>query len=96
MLWNDKSQVGRGASRRDADEYNAAFDDLGLELRLDPAEYERLCDIDGEDNRIRAYLQTHHAHLLKVYELDFLCGLIVSARRRQVPMDAALPSGAVS
>ena len=85
MFWNQKSESGRrrGRSNRDVDAYNAAFYDLGLEWQLDADEYERLCTIEGEENRIRAYLQTHHAHLLKVYELDFLCGLIADARRRQ-------------
>lgn len=74
---------------RDVDAYNAAFEDLGLEWRLDAAEYERLSTIEGEENRIRAYLQAHHAHLLKVYDLDFLCGLIADARRRQNVAEAA-------
>jgi hypothetical protein len=83
MFWNRKSESGRrGRGNRDVDAYNAAFEDLGLEWHLDADEYERLCTIEGEENRIRAYLQTHHAHLLKVYELDFLCGLIADARRR--------------
>jgi uncharacterized SAM-dependent methyltransferase len=67
----------------EVDAYNAAFEDLGLEWRLDHADYEHLCAIEGEENRIRAYLQTHHAHLLKVYDLDFLCGLIAEARKRR-------------
>jgi hypothetical protein len=67
----------------EVDAYNAAFDDLGLEWRLDHADYEYLCTIEGEENRIRAYLETHHAHLLKVYDLDFLCGLIAEARWRR-------------
>ena len=95
MFWNDTTQVGRrGPSYHEADAYNAAFDDLGLELRVDPVAYGRLCDIDGEENRLRAYLQTHHAHLLKVYELDFLCGLITRARRHR-PVDAVFQPAAL-
>ena len=69
----------------EVDTFNAAFDDLGLEWRLNDADYEHLGAIEGEENRIRAYLETHHAHLLKVYDLDFLCGLIAEARKRRGP-----------
>ena len=83
MFRNRKSQPARTRrSNRDVDAYNAAFEDLGLEWHLDADDYERLCTIEGEENRIRAYLQEHRAHLLKVYDLDFLCGLIADARRR--------------
>ena len=96
MFWNHKSRSSsrRERSHRDVDAYNAAFEDLGLEWRLDADEYERLCDIEGEENRIRAYLQAHHAHLLKVYDLDFLCGLIADARRRQNIAETAFHSRA--
>ena len=84
MFRNVKTQsIRRQRTHWDVDAYNAAFEDLGFEWRLDAEEYERLSGIEGEENRIRAYLQAHHAHLLKVYDLDFLCGLIVDARRRQ-------------
>ena len=78
---SDPSEVHQ--THAEVDTYNAAFDDLGLEWRLDHAEYEHLCAIEGDENRIRAYLETHHAHLLKAYDLDFLCGLIAEARRRR-------------
>jgi hypothetical protein len=95
MFWGHKSKSGRGArSNRDVDAYNAAFEDLGFEWHLDADEYDRLCTIEGEENRIRAYLQAHHAHLLKVYELDFLCGLIADARRRQISAEPAHLSNA--
>ena len=84
MLGKDKSDSGEvHQTHLEVDTYNAAFDDLGLDWRLDHADYEDLCAIEGEENRIRAYLETHHAHLLKVYDLDFLCGLIAEARRRR-------------
>jgi len=84
VLGKDKSDSGEVHEMHlEVDTYNAAFDDLGLEWRLDHADYEHLCAIEGQENRIRAYLETHHAHLLKVYDLDFLCGLIVEARRRR-------------
>jgi hypothetical protein len=82
MLSKGKFDSGRfQQSHAEVDTYNAVFDDLGLEWRLDLADYEHLCTIEGEENRIRAYLETHHAHLLKVYDLDFLCGLITEARK---------------
>ncbi len=67
----------------EVDAYNAAFEELELDWQLSPKEYEDLCAIEGEENRIRAYLQAHRPHLLKVYDLDFLCGLIAEARRRR-------------
>ena len=95
MFWNKSQPSGRRQhSHHDVDAYNAAFEDLGLEWRLDADEYERLCNIEGEENRIRAYLQAHHAHLLKVYDLDFLCGLIADARRRQSFVETAFHSSA--
>jgi len=96
MSWNQTSQSDRrGRSNGDVDAYNAAFEDLGFDWHLDADEYERLCTIEGEENRIRAYLQTHRAHLLKVYELDFLCGLIAEARRRQTGVEPVqLPNAA--
>jgi len=94
MFWNRQSESGRSHNDRDVDAYNAAFEDLGLEWHLDAAEYERLCTIEGEENRIRAYLQAHRAHLLKVYDLDFLCELIADARRRQSSVDPACRSSA--
>ena len=84
MFNKGKSDSGRiQQTHGEVDTYNAAFDDLGLEWRLDDADYEHLRTIDGEENRIRAYLQTRHAHLLKIYDLDFLCGLIAEARKRR-------------
>jgi hypothetical protein len=84
MVSKGKSDSGRVQQTHvEVDTYNAAFDDLGFEWRLDHADYEHLCTIEGEENRLRANLQTHHAHLLKVYDLDFLCGLIAEARQRR-------------
>lgn len=82
MLENESIDSGNIRRSSEVDAYNAAFEELGLEWRLSPEEYADLCAIDGEENRIRAYLQAHRSHLLKVYDVEFLCELIADARRR--------------
>jgi hypothetical protein len=57
--------------------YNAAFSELGLRFRWDSNTYSSLASIGGaEQARILAYIEAHHAHLLRAYEAAFLCGLI--------------------
>jgi hypothetical protein len=71
----DKSLTDAGALHRDA--YNAAFYELGLHWHWDTEIYAALSpDADGGSNRIRAYLEKQHAHLLKVYDPAFLIGAI--------------------
>jgi hypothetical protein len=64
---------------------NAAFDELGFEWQWDPELYASLADIGDERERLAAYVSEHHAHLLKVYDLTFLCDAIVTARRQHRP-----------
>ncbi|HEV7821743.1 MAG TPA: hypothetical protein VGO84_11235 [Burkholderiales bacterium] len=57
--------------------YNAAFCELGLRFRWDSNTLSSLASTGGgEQARILAYIETHHAHLLRAYEAAFLCGLI--------------------
>jgi len=57
--------------------YNAAFYELGFRWHWDSDTYDQL--VRGSANaaeRIRHYLETRQAHLLKAYDAAFLVGLI--------------------
>jgi hypothetical protein len=56
--------------------YHAAIDELGLEWQWDPATYGH-----GADG-LRAYLQKEQAHLLRVYDADFLVHAVESTLAR--------------
>ena len=56
--------------------YHAAIDELGLEWHWDPATYG-----DGAAG-LRAYIAKEHAHLLGVYDADFLVQAVESTRAR--------------
>lgn len=60
--------------------YNIAFWQLGFRWRWDPATYRELAKIPQERDRVRAYVKNHQPHLLKAYELDFLCEMIVNRK----------------
>lgn len=62
--------------------YNAAFYELGLKWHWDPETYQTLLPKEDEKERIRFYLERHHAHLLKVYDADFLVEAIESTKKR--------------
>lgn len=62
--------------------YNTAFWRLGLRWEWDPATYRELARLPGERERIRAYVERHQPHLLKAYDLDFLCRIIRDSRER--------------
>jgi hypothetical protein len=62
--------------------YNAAFYELGLKWHWDTETYQALLPQENEKKRIRFYLEQHHAHLLKVYEADFLVEAIESTKKR--------------
>jgi hypothetical protein len=62
--------------------YNAAFYELGLRWHWDDETYQTLlCQADEKD-RIRIYMETHQAHLLKAYDADFLIDAIQTAKSR--------------
>ncbi|MEP7061065.1 MAG: LysR family transcriptional regulator [Betaproteobacteria bacterium] len=65
------------------DAFNAAFDELGLEWHWDRATMAELAPIGDDRERVRAYVQRHRAHLLKVYDADFLGALVADTKRRQ-------------
>ena len=64
--------------------YNAAFHDLGLRWHWDSATYDRLLHASPDaGERVRVYLQTAQAHLLKAYDADFLVSAIETKARQR-------------
>jgi hypothetical protein len=62
--------------------YNAAFYELGLRWHWDAATYDSLRDIPCRTERLRAYLERHQSHLLKVYDAEFLSDAIEVKRNQ--------------
>ena len=62
--------------------YNAAFYELGLSWYWDANTGDDLAGIAGGRKRLQHYLETCQAHLLKVYEADFLIEAIQAAKAR--------------
>lgn len=62
--------------------YNAAFYELGLSWYWDANTGDDLAVISGGRQRLQHYLETCQAHLLKVYEADFLIEAIQAAKAR--------------
>lgn len=65
--------------------YNAAFDELGLRFRWDERTLTSLAAIDGEQEQIAAYIEAHHAHLLKAYSAEFLSRAILEKKSARYP-----------
>lgn len=62
--------------------FNAAFDALDLDWHWDPELYRSL-PRDGDDRAtLGAWLREHRPHLLKVYDLTFLCDAVLTAKQR--------------
>jgi hypothetical protein len=60
--------------------YNAAFESLGLTWHWDSETYAAL---GGQGPLgLRRYLESHHPHLLRAYDADFLVQAIESAKAR--------------
>lgn len=59
--------------------YNSAFDELGLAWHWDRATYATLPD---GPQRVRAFVEHEHPHLLRSYEADFLVTAVESAKAR--------------
>lgn len=72
------------ASTEDPDlaAFNAAFDALDLDWQWDLALYRSLPHDGDERTTLSAYLRVHRPHLLKVYDLTFLCDAILAAKKR--------------
>ena len=65
--------------------YNSAFDELGLRFRWDASTLALLARIDGEEAQIAAYIEAHHAHLLKAYSAGFLSRAILEKKKARYP-----------
>ena len=68
--------------------YNAAFEDLGLNLHWDAATFERVRAL-GRD-AVRQYLVREHAYLLRAYDADFLAKAIEAAKAHHYTSTAAI------
>ncbi|MFL9867916.1 hypothetical protein PQR67_27395 [Paraburkholderia fungorum] len=66
--------------------YNSAFEELGLRFRWDASTLALLAMIDGEEARIAAYIQAHHAHLLNAYSPGFLSRAILERKNARYPV----------
>jgi hypothetical protein len=64
--------------------FNSAFDELGLTWFWDTDTHRRLLSNADERERIRVYLETQQAHLLKAYDSDFLVNAIHNAKQRRM------------
>ena len=60
--------------------YNAAFDELGLSWSWDAETFARLPA--GARQRVQAYLEREHPHLLRAYDADFLVEAVESTKER--------------
>ena len=60
--------------------YNAAFDELGLSWSWDAETFSRLPS--GARQRVQAYLEREHPHLLRAYDADFLVEAVESTKER--------------
>jgi len=72
--------------------YNVAFRELDLDWYWDPGTFSQLQSIPAEDERVRAYLRSHHEHLLKAYDAEFLVGAIREMKSRCIE-DARMHRG---
>jgi hypothetical protein len=60
--------------------YNAAFDELGLSWSWDAETFARLPA--GARQRVQAYLEREHPHLLRAYDADFLVQAVENTKER--------------
>jgi hypothetical protein len=65
--------------------YNAAFEELGLRFRWDERTLTSLATIHDEHEQIAAYIEAHHAHLLKAYSAEFLSLAILDKKKSRYP-----------
>jgi hypothetical protein len=65
--------------------YNAAFEELGLRFRWDERTLTSLATIHDEQEQIAAYIEEHHAHLLKAYSAEFLSRAILDKKKARYP-----------
>ena len=66
----------------DRSAFNAAFYELGLRWYWDDATYEQLAGEADEELRVRRYLESDQAHLLRAYDAGFLTQAILQVKQR--------------
>lgn len=62
--------------------YNRAFSELELPWRWDADLFRQLLSAAPDCDCVGAYVERNHAHLLRVYEKEFLRDLVLSAKNR--------------
>lgn len=85
--WNDETDRELDAH---VCAYNMAFAELGLRFRWDARTLASLSSIEDEGQRIVAYVEAHHPHLLNAYSAEFLTQAILEKKNAQRP--EALPA----
>ncbi len=82
----------------DRNAYNAAFNELGLRWHWCSDVYgELLRERSDPDARLRLYLETQQPHLLRAYDIEFLCSVIAekaAAHRQRLNGTGAMVSPA--
>lgn len=82
-MFNDLTSARR-TQDMELDAYNAAFYELGLRWHWDSATWQQLaCVGDCRKARLRHYLETEQAHLLRAYDAGFLIEAIERAQVEQ-------------
>lgn len=62
--------------------YNRAFSELELPWRWDADTYRSLRDSAPDNDCVSAYIERSHAHLLRVYDREFLRNLVLATKAR--------------
>ena len=71
-LHTDISNLGE--AQRQA--YNEAFHELGLRWHWDRQDYDCQMCVESQRAHLRRYVESHHPHMLRVYEAEFLVNAI--------------------
>ena len=80
----DDLSTARRPEDMELNAWNAAFYELGLRWHWDSATWDRLsCVGDCRKARLRHYLETEQAHLLRAYDAGFLVEAIERAQAEQ-------------
>jgi hypothetical protein len=78
---------------RERDAFNAAFRELGLRWHWDAATFRTLAACADDQARVRTYLESREAHLLRAYDAPFLVDAICRAKARAAREDMSFASG---
>ncbi len=70
------------AAEAERSAFNAAFYELGLRWHWGSDAYRALAAVACERSRLRSYMQTEQAHLLRAYDAEFLTNAILATKQR--------------